>query len=111
METKTIIYEFNGNKIEFLLNGDKDVKINATQMAKVFGKDLFQYTKSQQTKYFLEACLKPANAGLLDVKKEEDLIISKQKSETFMHRIVALDFAAWLNPDFKVWIYLMIANM
>ncbi len=33
-----IIYSFNNHKIEFQLNGDEDVKVNATQRAKFFDK-------------------------------------------------------------------------
>ncbi|WP_367270452.1 KilA-N domain-containing protein [uncultured Draconibacterium sp.] len=79
--------------------------VNATEMAKVFGKDLFQFTKSDATKKFISACLKPAFAGLLNLKSEEDLIISRQKSGTWMHRILALKFAAWLDPEFEVWVW------
>jgi hypothetical protein len=85
--------------------------VNATEMAKVFDKDLFQFTKSDHAKSFIQSCLKPANAGLLDMKSENDLIVSRQKSGTFMHRILALKFAAWLNPDFEVWVYLTIDKL
>lgn len=97
-------FNYQNQEIEFDLR-DKNVMVNATEMAKAFGKDLFQFTKSDSTKSFISSCLKPANAGLLNIKNEEDLIISKQKSGTFMHRILALKFAAWLDPDFELWIY------
>ena len=103
METKICVFE--ENNITFLLSKDNGMMINATEMAKIFGRDLFQFTKSEGTKAFIESCLKPANAGLLNVKMEEDLLISKQKSGTFMHRVLALKFAAWLSPDFEVWVY------
>lgn len=109
METKICVFE--ENDITFLLSKDNGMMINATEMAKVFGKDLFQFTKSDGTKAFIESCLKPANAGLLKVKSEEDLIVSRQKSGTFMHRVLALKFAAWLNPDFEVWIYSTIEKL
>ena len=102
METKE--FKFNEHVVEFELD-NKRVMVNATQMAKIFDKDLFQFTKSDHAKGFIESCQKPAFAGLLGIEKEEDLIISRQKSGTFMHRILALKFAAWLNPDFEVWIY------
>ena len=38
--------------------------INATEMALAFKKDLFQFTKREDTIAFIDACLKPANAGL-----------------------------------------------
>ena len=67
--------------------------------------------KSDNAKAFIESCLKPAFAGLLGVKTEDDLIISKQKSGTWMHRVLALKFAAWLNSDFEVWVYLTIDQL
>lgn len=104
--------EYEGFKIDFEpFLQKRNVMVNATQMAKVFGKDLFQFTKSDSTKRFISACLKPANAGLLGIKNEVDLIDSKQKSGTWMHRVLALKFAAWLNPEFELWIFITIEQM
>ena len=105
---ETIHYIYNDIEVDFLPAGNDTVMVNATQMAKIFGKDLFQFTKSESAKTFIKTCLKPANAGLLGIQNEEDLIISKQKSGTWMHRILALKFAAWLDPDFEVWVFLTI---
>jgi len=108
---KTKIYVFEENNITFTLDKDNKVMVNATEMAKVFNKDLFQFTKSDHAKEFIESCKKPAFAGLLGIKSYEDLIISRQKSGTFMHRVLALKFAAWLNSDFEVWVYLTIDQL
>jgi len=97
-------FEFNQQEVDFE-QSNQSLMVNATQMAKIFDKDLFQFTKSDHVKSFIESCLKPANAGLLGVKSVEDLIISKQKSGTWMHRVLALKFAAWLNSDFELWVY------
>lgn len=99
------IFEFNGQAIEFEVHTNKNVMVNATEMAKVFGSDVFQFTKSEGVKLFIEAALKPANAGLLGIESEADLLFSKQKSGTWMHRVLALKFAAWLDPNFELWIY------
>jgi len=104
-------FKFDDVEIEFDLRQGKNLMVNATEMAKVFGKDLYQFTKSDNTKAFIESCLKPAFAGLLGVKTEDDLIISKQKSGTWMHRVLALKFAAWLNSDFDVWICITIDQL
>lgn len=109
MTTQTIPQKFifNDQEIDFEITGTT-VMVNATQMAKIFNKDLFQFTKSDHAKAFINESLKPANAGLLEVKSEEDLIISTQKSGTWMHRILALKFAAWLHPAFELWVYSVI---
>lgn len=99
-----VTYEFQNSRIEFeLANGN--VMVNATQMAKVFGKQVEAFIRNEQTKSFMEACLKSENSRFLNVQSEEDLIQSKQKTGTFMHRILALKFAAWLNSDFELWVY------
>ncbi|WP_044271556.1 KilA-N domain-containing protein [Bacteroides timonensis] len=102
METKE--FEYNGKVVGFEID-DKNVMVNATQMANVFNRDLYQFTKSEDTKRFIETCLKPANAGLLEIVNRTDLIVSRQKAGTFMHRVLAIKFAAWLNPDFELWVY------
>ncbi|EOA58965.1 MULTISPECIES: KilA-N domain-containing protein [Bacteroides] len=103
METKICI--FKENPITFALDKNNGMMVNATEMAKAFDRDLYQFTKSEDTKKFIEACQKPANAGLLGIVNESDLIISRQKSGTYMHRVLAIKFAAWLNPDFEIWVY------
>ncbi len=102
MQTKE--FEYNGTVVSFEIT-DNNVMVNATQMAKIFSRDLYQFTKSEDTKRFIEVCLKPANAGLLGIVNRSDLIVSNQKRGTFMHRVLAIKFAAWLNPDFELWVY------
>jgi len=104
MTTEIVKFEFNNQEVDFEQN-DQTLMVNATQMAKIFGKDVFQFTRIDGTKSFISSCLKPQNCGLLGIKSEEDLIISTQKSGTWMHRVLALKFAAWLDPDFEVWVY------
>jgi hypothetical protein len=108
---KTKIYAFEDNNITFILDKDNRVMVNATEMAKAFDKDLYQFTKSDHAKEFIKSCNKPANAGLLGIKSGEDLIVSRQKSGTFMHRVLALKFAAWLNSDFEFWVYTTIDRL
>ena len=107
---KVLQYIYNSKIIDFSVE-NQNVMINATQMAQVFGKDLFQFTKSDHVQNFISECLKPANAGLLGIRNKEDLIISKQKSGTWMHRILALKFAAWLDASFELWVYTTIDKL
>ncbi|MDR1116616.1 MAG: KilA-N domain-containing protein, partial [Tannerella sp.] len=53
---KTKIYVFEENSITFILDKDNKVMVNATEMAKVFGKDVFQFTRIDSTKEFVESC-------------------------------------------------------
>ncbi len=107
MENNNLIpvqFPYKESSIEFEFNSS-NVMVNATQMASVFGRQVVAFMRNENTKSFVEACLKSENSHFLNVKSESDLIISKQKSGTWMHRVLALKFAAWLNPDFEVWVY------
>jgi len=102
MEILHFIY--NGQTVDFFAGSD-NVMVNATQMAKIFGKDVFQFTRIDDTNRFIKSCLKPQNCGLLGIKNESDIIVSRQKSGTWMHRVLALKFAAWLDPEFELWVF------
>jgi hypothetical protein len=103
MEVVHFIY--NEQTIDFLPKGDDKLMVNATQMAKVFGKLVGHFLENESTEKFINSCLNNRNSDYLGVKKREDLVDSKQKSGTWMHRILALKFAAWLDPDFEVWVF------
>jgi hypothetical protein len=121
MISKSVIREFdyNGAIVEFDLQPTA-LMVNATEMAKIFGKQVNHFTATDNTKAFIEAFIKKqnnANSRDLNIETEEyipvktgiyseaELIKSSQKGGTWMHRVLALKFAAWLSPDFEVWIY------
>lgn len=108
METKE--FEFNGTIVTFETEKG-NVMVNATEMAKVYGKQVNEFMSNQGTQAFVKEALKNGDSRFLGIEKEEDLVISKQKSGTFMHRILALKFAAWLNPAFELWIYATIDDL
>jgi hypothetical protein len=106
MEIVHFIYEGNPESpVDFEPTGSDNVMVNATQMAAIFGKLPKDFLKTDDTKAFIKSCLKKDNSPYLGIKIESDLVTSKQKSGTWMHRILALKFAAWLNSDFEVWVY------
>lgn len=107
---KTIEFEFNGKEVTFETERG-NVMVNATEMAKVFNETVEHFTRLDGTQKFIEACLNNPDVGNLNIEKLEDLIVSKQKSGTYMHRILALKFAAWLNPVFELWIYATIEDL
>ncbi len=69
MKTKT--FEFNGKTIDFEIN-DKNVMVNATQMAAVFGKNVKDFMKNETTKAFVNECLKRENSPFLKVFSQSD---------------------------------------
>ncbi|PSR56727.1 hypothetical protein AHMF7605_26145 [Adhaeribacter arboris] len=104
MEFGIQIFRYDGQEIAFDMT-TKNLMVNATEMAKAFHKLPADFLRLDQTKTFIEICLKYGNSPNIMVAKEEDMVISKQKSGTWMHRILALKFAAWLNPEFELWVY------
>ena len=112
---KTKEFKFNESVVNFEID-DKNVMVNATEMAKIFNAEVWNFLRLEGTKKFIDVCLKTSevrffeeskseNSRFLNMKKEEDLYVSRQKSGTWMHRVLALKFAAWLNPEFELWVY------
>lgn len=107
MQTQIEVFEYGGKNVEFDLS-NVAIMINATAMGKVFGTDTEAFMRNQGTKEFIKACLKTENSRFLSITKEEELYTSRQRAGTWMHRVLALKFAAWLDPDFEVWVYVTI---
>jgi hypothetical protein len=101
---------FEDKEIDFEITGS-NVMVNATQMAKIFGKLPKDFLINENTKNFISECLKKENSPYLMIENEEDLVSSIQKSGTWMHRILALKFAAWLSPAFELWVYSVIDEL
>lgn len=101
MKNQTATFRFGEHSITFEFD-NKNVMVNATEMAKPFAKNVKDFTRLEQTKLFIEHCLKREDSPFLS---QEQLLISAQKSGTWMHRFLAIKFAAWLNPAFELWIY------
>lgn len=109
METK--ICAFNENPITFALEKNNGMMINATEMAKPFGKNVEAFMRNESTIQFVKEALKSENSRFLGIEKEEDLVYSRQKNGTWMHRVLALKFAAWLSPGFELWVYATIERL
>lgn len=95
-----IVYDYKGSKISFA-NG-KNVMVNATEMAKSFGKYPKDFLVNKQTKEFLSSLsavrgISPTE--LVKVVQGGD----PQMQGTWMHEDVALEFARWLSPAFAIW--------
>jgi len=104
-KSKAVEFIYQDTEIHFLLGNEKNVMVNATEMAKLFDKQVESFTRNQGTQNFIKECLKNENSRFLGIEKEEDLYVSKQNSGTYFHRILALKFAGWLDPGFELWVY------
>lgn len=90
-------FSYAGSKITFAT--ESGVTVNATQMAKPFGKSAKDWLKTQTAKEFI--------ATFSEVKKilSTDLVrvVYGDNGGTWMHEDVALEFARWLSPKFAIW--------
>lgn len=103
METKICL--FNQKPITFVIGKDNKMMINATEMAKIFGRKVEAFMRNETTIQFVNEALKSENSRFLNVFSQSDLYYSVPKAGTWMHKILALKFAAWLSPSFELWVY------
>jgi hypothetical protein len=109
METKICVFE--KNEITFQFSKDNGMMINATEMAKVFGKRVDVFLKTEHVNEFIsEIELTPFGGSSTPLKREE-ILKNVNGVGTWMHRILALKFAAWLSPKFEVWVYSTIETL
>lgn len=89
------IFQYNGSPITFC-KGD-NVMINATEMAKPFGKNAGHWMRNQSTQEFINELAALRNC------KGSDLVQIENGIGCWMHEDVALEFARWLSPAFAIW--------
>lgn len=95
-----VVYQYEDNEITFFKG--ESVMVNATQMAKKFGKRVPDWLNNSYAKEFIAALSetrKSVSADLVRVVKGGD----PRLQGTWMHEDVALEFARWLSPKFAIW--------
>lgn len=106
---KTIEFLYQETQIHFLINPtDDNVMVNATEMAKLFDKRVDVFLKTDHVKAFTKVLLSTPNGGNKTPLTMDEIIVANKKAGTYMHRLLALKFAAWLSPEFEVWVFSMI---
>lgn len=100
-------FVYGGSEIEFDLSG-LEIMINATEMGKAFGKLPKDFLRSEQTQSFIDAISRKENCPNGNVVK---VVQGGSNQGTWMHRKLALKFAAWLNPDFELWVFEVIEKI
>lgn len=93
-----VVYDYKGSQISFM--SGENVMVNATQMAKPFGKQPIDWLKTNQSKEYIETFSKLKIISLADLVQ---VIKGGNNSGTWMHEDVALEFARWLSPAFAIW--------
>ena len=74
--------------------------VNATQMAKPFGKEPKFWLMNQSTTDYLNELSKVRNLTLTDLVQ---VTKGGNNPGTWMHEDVAMEFARWLSPAFAIW--------
>lgn len=103
------IFQYNGTDITF--NSGQSVMVNATQMAKPFGKRPAKWLELPSTKEFLSKLseVRKSDITIVQSDNQEPVRLSDRFVETingkgtWMHEDVALEFARWLSPEFAIW--------
>lgn len=108
-------YTYNGNEIPFDINGD--VILNATQMAKPYGKLVKDWLILKQTQEYIKALIisREGNSPNGDYQALTDFANipgytrtvqggKPDEQGTWVHRKIAIRFAQWLNPNFAIWV-------
>lgn len=124
-------YKVQGVDVSFLVR--KDVWVNATEMAKVFGKRPYEWLRLPSTGEYLDALVswkknptdfsssgKSRTASYDENKSSgqklptDDLIrteVGGSHPGTWFHEDVAIEFARWLSPEFSVWCNMIIKKL
>lgn len=96
-ETSTI-FSYNGNDVFF--DTKDDVMVNATQLAKIYGKRPNDYLSLPATNQLINAITRKYGIA------ENQLIRTERGGNapgTWMHRLIVVDFCQWLDIDLKLW--------
>ena len=98
---KKTIFEYEGLPIIFA-GTDLGQMINATEMAKKFNKRPNDFLSLPQTQRFIKTLITRFSGN-------KDLVLKtvrgRYNAGTWMHEKLALKFAAWLSPEFELWVY------
>lgn len=114
-EQNTLEFLYQETQLHFLVNpNDKNVMINATEMAKIFNKRVDVFMKTDNTKTFisaLELTGKSVNSKSNQPPNGGRIIDNRGRNGIYFNEILALKFAAWLDPYFEIWIYKTIRDL
>lgn len=99
---KIVKFNYNGNLVAF--DNSNGVMVNATEMAKPFGKRVSDWLSNQYTKEFIAELTVTRKSATADYQA---VIIRQggdpQNQGTWLHEDAALEFARWLSPKFAIW--------
>lgn len=92
------IFSYNGNDV--LFDTKDDVMVNATQLAKIYGKRPNDYLSLPATNQLINAITRKYGIAENQLVRTERGGIAPG---TWMHRLIVVDFYQWLDIDLKLW--------
>ncbi|MFE3872197.1 KilA-N domain-containing protein [Flavobacterium sp. ZS1P70] len=102
---KTLELYFQEQPIRFIVGKNDQVKVNGSDMAKIFNKKIQDFCDLKTTREFVKAYLEsenvnPANSTL----KRDDVIFNKPNFPVMLNNVLAIKAASWINSDLEIWI-------
>lgn len=97
-QTAMQVFTYEGSPVSFNPTGE-NIMVNATEMARPFGKATKDFLKLQQTKEFIQVLSEGKKILSTDLVK----VRYGKNGCTWMHEDVAIEFARWLSPKFAIW--------
>ena len=91
-------FSYNGNEVLFDIKDD--VMVNATQLAKIYGKRPNDYLSLPATNQLINAITRKYGIAENQLVRTERGGIAPG---TWMHRLIVVDFCQWLDIDLKMW--------
>jgi len=107
-KNNTLEYLYQEFQIHFMVHGsEKQVMVNATEMAKAFGKRTNNYLRNQETKKLINQL----EQTRIVAHSTEKIIDDRGHMGIYFCDVLAIDFAAWLDVEFRLWIYKKIIDL
>lgn len=101
-------FDYEGQTISFEFS-DGNRMINASEMAKPFGKRVSNFLRLAETKKYVELLeVRYANTRIDGNPKEVLRVVKGGEPHlqgTWMDEKLALKFASWLSAEFELWVY------
>lgn len=95
------VFQYNGSPITFQIG--EATMVNATQMAKPFGKRPAKWLELPSTKDFLSSLCEVRKSDITHLVVTAKGNSSSFQQGTWFHEDVALEFSRWLSPQFSIW--------
>ena len=109
--SEIVSFKFNNIEIPFNLDGGpSNIMVEVTGMAKAYGKKIAEWRRLPSTQKFLNDLMTE-----MGFSHTEDLIYSEKGGAnggcTWMHQLVLIEFARWLDSKFAIWCNKMIIEV